>query len=153
MPQHKSVYFPQKPNDILDRIDYDIKRDEEIAQVNIEIKPLDFRNTLLYHMKQLGITEPKLVDLCEDAISNRTVQRMLALDPNGRTKPKRENIVLICLMMKLPFSLSINLVNKAGYSLLDGMTGQRLQKLLQQRNLSAAEAKRTIDAILEKETA
>ena len=68
------IMLHQKPNDILERINYDIKRDEEIAQVNIEIKPLDFRNTLLYHMKQLGITEPKLVDLCEDAISNRTVK-------------------------------------------------------------------------------
>lgn len=152
MPQHKSVYFPQRPNDILERIDYEIMREEELAQVNAEIKPLDFRNTLLYHMEQMGITEPKLVDLCEDTISNRTVQRMLALDPNGRTNPKRENIVLICLMMRLPVSLSVNLVNKAGYSLMDGRIGQRLQKLLQQRDLSPADAKRIIDAILEKET-
>lgn len=150
MPLHKAVYYPERKNSELDQIDYDIWRDDELSQINIEIRPLDFRETLLYHMEQMNITEPDLVNLCEDVITDRTIQRMLAEDPNGRTKPKRETIILICLAMRLPVSLSVNLVGKAGYSFGDGMTGQRLQKLLQHK-LHPVNAKQLINEILKKE--
>lgn len=151
MPQHKAVYYPEKQDTILDQIDYDIMRDDEMAQVNMDIKHLDFRDTLLYHMRQMNIKQSELVILCEEVISDRTVQRMLTADSSVRTKPNRENVILICLALQLPYPLSMNLIGKAGYSFLDGMTGQRLQKLLQYK-LAPQNAQRTIKAILKEKT-
>lgn len=150
MPEYKAVYYPEKQDTLLDQIDYDIMREYEMAQVNIEIKHLNFRDALLYHMNQKNIKQSELAVLCEEVISDRTVQRMLTVDPSGRTKPKRENVILICIALQLPFSLSVNLIGKAGYSLQDGMTGQRLQKLLQYK-LTPVKAQKAISAILKEE--
>lgn len=74
--------------------------------------PGKFGATLAYHMNKLHLTNEALADQC--LINEDTIRKYR--NGSNKSKPTIQTVVALCVGLRLPLPLSLDLVHKAGHT-------------------------------------